>query len=64
MPEEMTGAWNAAIRKVWERPATAERLGTFGIERVTSTPAEFGAFIGAQLEFWAQQARAAGIEPQ
>jgi tripartite-type tricarboxylate transporter receptor subunit TctC len=64
MPEEMTGAWNAAIRKVWDRPETAERLGTFGIERVTSTPAEFGAFIRAQLVFWGEQARAAGLQPE
>jgi len=64
LPEDVTAAWNAAIRRVWERPATAERLGTFGIERVTSTPAEFGAFIRDQVAFWGEQARAAGIEPQ
>ena len=64
MPEEMVGAWNAAIRKVWDRPETATRLGQFGIERVTSTPAEFGSFIREQIAFWGQQARAAGIEPE
>lgn len=64
MPEEMVAAWNAAIRKVWDRDETARRLGEFGIERVTSTPAEFGSFIRQQVEFWGQQARAAGIEPE
>lgn len=64
MPEEMVAAWNAAIRKVWERDETARRLGEFGIERVTSTPAEFGNFIRQQVEFWGQQARAAGLEPE
>ena len=64
MPEEMVAAWNAAIRKVWDRDETARRLGEFGIERVTSTPAEFGTFIRQQVEFWGQQARAAGIEPE
>ena len=64
MPEELTSAWNAAIRKVWERPETATRLGAIGIERVTSTPVEFGSFIRDQIRFWGEQARAAGIEPQ
>ncbi len=64
MPEEVVTAWNAAIRKVWEREETARRLGAFGIERVTSTPQEFGTFIREQLRFWGEQARAAGIEPQ
>ena len=64
MPEEMVAAWNAAIRKVWDRDETARRLGEFGIERVTSTPAEFGNFIRQQVEFGGQPARAAGIEPE
>ncbi|MBB5690308.1 tripartite tricarboxylate transporter substrate binding protein [Roseomonas alkaliterrae] len=64
MPEEAVAAWNAAIRKVWDRDETAARLGTFGIERVTSTPQEFGAFIREQIRFWGEQARAAGIEPE
>lgn len=64
MPAEVVAAWNAAIRKVWDRDETARRLGTFGIERVTSTPEEFGTFIREQIAFWGEQARAAGIEPQ
>jgi tripartite-type tricarboxylate transporter receptor subunit TctC len=64
MPEEVVAGWNSAIRRVWERPETARRLGEFGIERVTSTPAEFGAFIREQIAFWGEQARAAGIEPE
>lgn len=64
MPEEVVTAWNAAIRKVWEREETDRRLGTFGIERVTSTPQEFGTFIREQIRFWGEQARAAGIEPE
>jgi tripartite-type tricarboxylate transporter receptor subunit TctC len=64
MPEEVLAGWNAAIRRVWERPETERRLGEFGIERVTSTPAEFGAFIREQIAFWGEQARAAGIEPE
>ena len=64
MPEEVLGAWNAAIRRVWDRPETIQRLGEFGIEKVTSTPAEFATFIRQQVEFWGQQARAAGLEPE
>jgi len=64
MPEEILGAWNAAIRRVWDRPETIRRLGEFGIEKVTSTPAEFATFIRQQVEFWGQQARAAGLEPE
>jgi tripartite-type tricarboxylate transporter receptor subunit TctC len=64
MPAEVVTAWNAALRKVWERQETADRLATFGIERVTSTPEEFGAFIRSQIETWARQIKAAGIEPE
>lgn len=64
MPEEVLGGWNAAIRRVWDREATIRRLGEFGIEKVTSTPAEFGTFIRQQIAFWGEQARAAGIEPE
>ncbi|MBW6396815.1 tripartite tricarboxylate transporter substrate binding protein [Roseomonas sp. HJA6] len=64
MPEEILGGWNAAIRRVWDREATIRRLGEFGIEQATSTPAEFGTFIRAQIAFWGEQARAAGIEPE
>lgn len=64
MPEDVVGAWNAAIRRVWDQDATASRLGELGIERVTSTPVEFGAFIRTQIAFWGEQARAAGIEPE
>jgi tripartite-type tricarboxylate transporter receptor subunit TctC len=64
MPEEVVGGWNAAIRRVWDQPDTVRRLGEFGIEKVTSTPAEFGSFIREQVTFWGQQARAAGLEPE
>jgi tripartite-type tricarboxylate transporter receptor subunit TctC len=64
MPEEVLMGWNAAIRRVWDRPETIQRLGGFGIEKVTSTPAEFAAFIRQQITFWGEQARAAGIEPE
>lgn len=64
LPAEVVTAWNAALRKVWERQETADRLATFGIERVTSSPAEFGAFIRSQIETWARQIKAAGIEPE
>ena len=64
MPEDVLGGWNGAIRRVWDREATIRRLGEFGIEGMTSTPAEFGAFIREQVAFWGQQARAAGLEPE
>ena len=55
---------NAAIRKVWDRETTIRRLGEFGIEQATSTPADFATFIRAQIAFWGEQVRAAGIEPE
>lgn len=64
MPQDTLGGWNGAIRRVWDREATIRRLGEFGIEGVTSTPAEFAAFIREQVAFWGQQARAAGLEPE
>ncbi|MEO3474554.1 tripartite tricarboxylate transporter substrate-binding protein [Roseomonas sp. CAU 1739] len=64
LPEEILGSWNGAIRRVWDREATIRRLGEFGIEGMTSTPAEFAAFIREQVAFWGHQARAAGLEPE
>ncbi len=64
MPEDVVGAWNAAIRRVWDQDATASRLGECGIERVTSTRAESGAFIRTPVAFRGEQAGAAGIEPE
>ena len=64
LPPEIVTAWNSVMRRVWERPETARRLGEFGIEREVSTSEEFAAFIRVQLDFWARQARAAGIEPE
>ena len=61
---EVVAGWNGAIRRVWERTETANRLGAIGIERVTSSPEEFGAFIRSQIATWASQIKAAGIEPE
>ena len=64
MPPEIVRAFNARMRKVWETPEAARRLAEVGIEREVSTPEQFGTFIREQLEFWARQARAAGLEPE
>jgi len=61
MPPEIVTAWNAALRKVGERQETADLLARFGIERVTSTPEEFGAFIRSEMAKWAEVARVANV---
>ena len=59
-PSETTWLENALFRL---NPRRLD-LATFGIERVTSSPEEFAAFIRSQIETWARQIKAAGIEPE
>jgi len=43
---------------------TRERLLAQGFEPVGSTPAEFGAYIKAEIAKWAKVIKAAGIKPE
>lgn len=64
LPPEITATLNAAIRRVWDRPETVQRLAAIGFEGSSSTPEAFAGFIRQELTRWAAMARAAGIEPE
>lgn len=52
---------NAELRKIMHSPEITKQLARVGIEAVTSTPAEFQAFIRADAERWAKVIREANI---
>ena len=42
----------------------AERLVIVGVEPLGSSPAEFAAMIAADIPFWSEAARTAGVQAQ
>ena len=57
--ETLGAGLNAAIRD----QAVAERLAGLNVETVPNTPAEFAAFLEAEMEKWGRLVREAGIRP-
>ena len=53
---------NAAIAKVLAMPDTRKGLAAVGMNTESSTPAEFGAFIKAELAKWGKVAREANLK--
>lgn len=64
MAPEVVGVLNTALRRAWDAPETVQRLAAIGFEGGSSTPAECGAFIKAEVDNWGRMIRAAGIEPE
>ena len=52
--EELRGRYGRAVARVHADPVTSERLEKAGISLVTSTPAEFSAFIRSETERWSK----------
>ena len=52
---------NSELKKIIHTPETGKQLARVGIDAVTSTPAEFQAFVKADAERWAKVIREAGI---
>lgn len=61
-PDPIVERLQAAIAKVLSRPAIAETLQQRGVRVVGSTPAEFSAFMKADVAKWSEIARAAEIK--
>ncbi|MBI3703044.1 MAG: tripartite tricarboxylate transporter substrate binding protein [Rhizobiales bacterium] len=59
VPPEMIAKLNAAFVAALKDPATAERIRSLGSEPMPMTPAEFRAFIDAEIEKWAAVNKAA-----
>jgi tripartite-type tricarboxylate transporter receptor subunit TctC len=64
VPQSIADSLSAAVRKIVQLPDTRERFAALNLEPVGSTPAEFGAFLKADLEKYARIAKEAKIEPQ
>jgi tripartite-type tricarboxylate transporter receptor subunit TctC len=56
--EKLNGAFNAALAD----PQLKSRLAEFGAVVMTSTPAEFGKFIGTEIEKWGKVVKFANIK--
>jgi tripartite-type tricarboxylate transporter receptor subunit TctC len=56
--EKLNGAFNAALAD----PQLKSRLAEFGAVVMTSTPAEFGKFIGSEIEKWGKVVKFANIK--
>jgi tripartite-type tricarboxylate transporter receptor subunit TctC len=61
-PEPIVSKLYAASEKFLSMPATREKLASAGVIVSTMPPAEFGAFIVAEIIRWTADVKAAGIE--
>jgi tripartite-type tricarboxylate transporter receptor subunit TctC len=61
-PREIIGKIGSEVARIYANPAVAEKLETSGISTVTSTPAEFEAFVRHELARWGQVVKESGIE--
>ena len=60
VPPRIVAAVNAALNGVLAEPATKERFAKLGMQPLSSTPADFGAYIRAEIQKWAPIIKAAG----
>jgi tripartite-type tricarboxylate transporter receptor subunit TctC len=61
-PEAIVNRLHASCEKFLSMPATREKLASVGVIVSTMPPAQFGAFIAAEIIRWTADAKAAGIE--
>lgn len=61
-PNEIVARLHAETIKVLRLPEVAERLASQGAEPVGSTPAEFTAFIRAEIDKWGKLVRSTGMK--
>ena len=60
-PPEAVAKLSQALNAALAQPEVRERFATAGLETVSSTPAEFAAFIRAEIQKWARVAKEANI---
>jgi tripartite-type tricarboxylate transporter receptor subunit TctC len=61
-PRPVVDLLNAVMRKALSDPDAVNALAVAGMEPVTSTPEEFGAFIKSEIEKWTAVARGANVK--
>jgi tripartite-type tricarboxylate transporter receptor subunit TctC len=63
-PDAIVGKLNAAMRKAVALPEVKQRFAPLGLDPRSDSPAEFAAFIKAEVARYAAIAKIAGIEPE
>jgi tripartite-type tricarboxylate transporter receptor subunit TctC len=63
-PKEIVTRLNAEVARILRTPETRERLYAFGAEPSDNTPAEFTAYLSAELAKWTKVVKAAGIKAE
>jgi tripartite-type tricarboxylate transporter receptor subunit TctC len=63
-PAAVIARLQAEVAKIAQNPAMKSRLAAQGLELVGNTPAQFDAFIRAEIDKWRAVLKAAGIKPQ
>ncbi len=63
-PADTINRIHDGLVKVVFLPDTKKFFADFGIESISSSPAEYAAWIKSQIERWTQVARTAGIKPE
>jgi tripartite-type tricarboxylate transporter receptor subunit TctC len=64
MPPAVVARLNEVVTASLRRPETAQSFAGFGAEPAPTTPAEFGAFINAEIQRWGKVVKAANLPPQ
>jgi len=62
-PDAVVAKINAALKKAAGNKKAQAQLAKSGVEFVSDTPQEFGAFIAKQNQFWGETLKASGITP-
>jgi tripartite-type tricarboxylate transporter receptor subunit TctC len=63
-PPAIVGRLNGELRKIIDSQDVRSKLGNVGFESFSSSPAELGDFIKAQLGHWGKMVKDAGIQPE
>ncbi|MGH7186809.1 MAG: Bug family tripartite tricarboxylate transporter substrate binding protein, partial [Pseudomonadota bacterium] len=62
VPREIVARLNADLVKIMRAPEMRDRLATMGIQPLSSTPDEFGAFLNSEVARWGKVVREAGAQ--
>jgi tripartite-type tricarboxylate transporter receptor subunit TctC len=63
-PRPIIARLNAELVRVMQAPDLKERLAGMGTDPLTSTPEEFGAYIGQEIAKWGEVVRKAGLREE
>jgi len=64
LPQAVLDRLSQGLRRAMEEPTVTQRLADLGFVRRDYTPAEYQAFVRAELAKWADVVRRAGIQPE